>query len=101
MSPVGECLEKGELPSVGHCPPPPIPNACLPLLHEGSCWLLHVISAFPGESLSLEPEGSARSLLCLPAGRPQCQTDGTGLAPKARPGPSLCIFLLSGVINVL
>ena len=99
MSPVGECMEKGELTSVGHCPP--LCNACLPLLHVGWWWLLRVISAFPGESLPLEPEGSASSLLCLPAGRPWCQTDGTGLAPKAHPGSSSCVFLLLGVINVL
>ena len=98
MSPVGEYLEKGELTSVGHCPRS---NTCLPLLHVEWWRLLCVISAFPGESLSLEPEGSAWSLLRLPAGGPWCQTDGTGLAPKARPGPSSCVFLPLGVINVL
>lgn len=51
MSPVGECLEKEGAPRVfGHCPSPPIPNTCLPLLCAGSWWLLRVISAFPGES---------------------------------------------------
>ena len=94
MSPVGECLEKGKLTSVTV---PPTPVSLFSMWDRGGSLLSQPFWASPYPWSLKFLHGHCFVFLLEDLG----VTDGTGLAPKACPGPSSCAFLLSGVINVL